>query len=98
MVIKHVYISGKVQGVYFRESTKEQALKLGVSGWVRNLPDGRVEALFRGEAGQVQRMLEWCWQGPPASRVDNVLDNVLANDKHIQDLFQEGRQGFRVIV
>lgn len=72
MVTKHVYISGRVQGVYFRDNTREQALKLGVSGWVRSLPDGRVEAVFQGEVDKVQKMLEWCWKGSPMSRVDDV--------------------------
>jgi len=72
VALKHVYISGKVQGVYFRDHTREQALKLGITGWVRNLPDGRVEAVFQGDNEKLHKMLEWCRQGSPMSRVDNV--------------------------
>lgn len=72
MLAKHVYISGRVQGVYFRDSTREQALILGINGWVRNLPDGRVEAVFQGDDDKIQKMLEWCRQGSPMSRVEDV--------------------------
>jgi acylphosphatase len=68
----HVYISGKVQGVFFRDSTRREADKLGVKGWVRNLPDGRVEALFQGEPKAVDELLRWCVRGPPAARVEDV--------------------------
>ncbi len=68
----HVFISGKVQGVFFRSGTKEKAEELGVSGWVRNLADGRVEAVFEGEEGSVKRMIAWCRKGPEYARVDDV--------------------------
>ncbi len=68
----HVYISGKVQGVWFRAYTKEEADKLGVKGWVRNLPDGRVEAVFEGEEKAVDAMVGWCYEGSPMARVENV--------------------------
>ena len=67
-----VYVSGRVQGVFFRDSTRERAQRLGVSGWVRNLPDGRVEAVFEGEAGAVDEMVRWCHEGPPHARVEGV--------------------------
>lgn len=67
-----VFISGKVQGVFFRASTKEQAEKLDLSGWVQNLPDGKVEAVFEGKQDSVDKMVSWCRQGPPAGRVDKV--------------------------
>lgn len=70
--LAHVFVSGHVQGVFFRESARQEAERLGVSGWVRNLPDGRVEAVFEGDADAVKRMAEWCAKGPPAARVDNV--------------------------
>lgn len=70
----HVYISGRVQGVFFRMATAEEARRLGLSGWVRNLLDGRVEAVFEGEESAVARMLQWCHNGPPHARVDSVLD------------------------
>ncbi len=65
-------ISGRVQGVSFRYYTYHEALKLGLSGWVRNLWDGRVEALFQGAKADVERILAWCENGPPAARVDVV--------------------------
>ncbi|GBF34296.1 acylphosphate phosphohydrolase [Desulfocucumis palustris] len=69
---KHVLISGRVQGVYFRVYTREAAVGFGLRGWVRNLPDGRVEAVFEGEEQAIEKMLEWCWKGSPSSRVDKV--------------------------
>jgi acylphosphatase len=68
----HVWISGRVQGVFFRARTKSAALSLGLRGWVRNLPDGRVEALFEGDDPDVAAMLEWCRKGPPLSDVRNI--------------------------
>jgi acylphosphatase len=66
----HVHISGYVQGVFFRVSTARRAQALGLVGWVRNLPDGRVEALFRGEEAAVRAMVEWCRIGPPHATVE----------------------------
>jgi acylphosphatase len=78
----HVWISGRVQGVFFRAYTIEAAQLIGVTGWVRNLPDGRVEAVFEGEADKVQKMIEWCREGSPMSRVDRVelLEEVYTGD------------------
>ena len=67
-----VRIRGRVQGVWFRAWTVEQARGLGLSGWVRNRADGSVEALFAGAVGAVERMVALCHQGPPAARVDRV--------------------------
>ncbi len=68
----HVYISGLVQGVGFRYAVYRHAGSLGLRGWVRNTPDGRVEAQVEGEREVLERMLEWCRQGPVLSRVDKV--------------------------
>lgn len=68
----HVWISGRVQGVFFRANTVTQARTLGLTGWVRNLPDGRVEALFEGAAPAVEAMLAWCRSGAPPARVDRM--------------------------
>lgn len=68
----HVYISGFVQGVFFRSNTRKIALKLGLKGWVRNLEDGRVEAIFEGDRDKVLEMLEWCKVGPPRAKVISV--------------------------
>jgi len=68
----HAYISGRVQGVFYRASTYEKARELGLEGWVRNLPDGRVELFCQGPSEQVDRLLEWCKVGPPAARVHAI--------------------------
>lgn len=68
----HVWISGRVQGVFFRAYTQDAARNHGVTGWVRNVPDGRVEAVFEGDAAAVDAMVQWCHQGSPLSRVDGV--------------------------
>jgi acylphosphatase len=72
MLRKHVYLSGQVQGVYFREHTRQVAQKLNLTGWVRNLRDGRVEAVFEGSGPAVTEMLWWCAQGPPSARVEKI--------------------------
>ncbi len=68
----HAFISGRVQGVAFRWETQRVAEKHRVKGWVRNLPDRRVEAVFEGSRPQVNAVLDWCRQGPAISRVDEV--------------------------
>ena len=68
----HVYVSGRVQGVYFRANTRDAARARNVDGWVRNLRDGRVEAVFEGEEGAVESMIEWCHTGSPAATVRDV--------------------------
>jgi acylphosphatase len=77
----HIFVSGRVQGVFFRQSTQRQAKNLGVKGWVRNLQDRRVEAVFEGESLAVNSLVDYCRQGPATSRVDNV------------DVLVEGYQG-----
>jgi acylphosphatase len=68
----HVRISGQVQGVFFRDSTREKAQELNLRGWVKNLPDGRVEALFEGSAEKVREIIGWCEEGPQNASVENV--------------------------
>jgi acylphosphatase len=68
----HVYVSGKVQGVYFRATTRDTAREVGVDGWVKNLDDGRVEAVFEGSKKQVEKLVEFCYEGSDAARVDDV--------------------------
>jgi acylphosphatase len=68
----HIRVHGRVQGVYFRQTTAQEANRLGVRGWVRNLPDGDVEALIEGPPEDVDRLIAWCHHGPPAARVDDV--------------------------
>lgn len=68
----HLFISGRVQGVFFRHYTFEQAHQLGLSGWVRNLPNSQVETLFEGPKDTVDEMIKWCQHGPPSAQVTNV--------------------------
>jgi acylphosphatase len=68
----HVWVTGRVQGVFFRAATRDQAQRLGLEGWVKNLRDGRVEALFAGPEDKVNQMLAWCRQGPPHAHVADL--------------------------
>lgn len=68
----HIVVDGRVQGVCFRLDTRRAALKRKVTGWVKNLPDGRVEAVLEGNETDVKSMLKWCEKGPPLARVSNV--------------------------
>jgi acylphosphatase len=72
LVRRRVRISGMVQGVFFRQSTRDRARELGLAGWVRNRSDGAVEATFQGTPEAVEEMLRWCHQGPPGARVAAV--------------------------
>jgi acylphosphatase len=67
-----VIVSGRVQGVFFRDGARRRARELGVSGWVTNLPDGRVEGLFEGSPDAVREMARWCETGPPTASVGEV--------------------------
>lgn len=76
----HVFVSGRVQGVFFRESCQKKANSLGVSGWVKNLKDGRVEAVFEGEKWKVEKMATWSKRGPIFAKVD-LFDIVWEDSK-----------------
>lgn len=83
----HVYVSGRVQGVYYRASTRDAARDRGVDGWVKNLDDGRVEAVFEGPRDAVESMVSWCETGSPQARVEDVDAEYGAPD---------GLDGFRI--
>ncbi len=68
----HVFVSGRVQGVFFRSEVRRESRRHSVTGWVRNLSDGRVEAVFEGEKKNVERLVEFCKRGPPGARVTNT--------------------------
>jgi acylphosphatase len=72
VIRKRVLVSGLVQGVFFRDSCRRAAVAGGVSGWVRNLPDGRVEAVFEGDPGAVERLVQWAHTGPRHAQVSDV--------------------------
>ena len=80
----HVWVSGRVQGVFFRQEARRAAARSGVSGWVRNLPDGRVEAVFEGPRASVESLVEWSRRGPSAAVVSGV-------DVRWEDPLGEGR-------
>lgn len=88
MIRRHVVVTGQVQGVFFRASLEQEARAAGVAGWVRNRPDGSVEAALEGGPSAVERVLAWCHQGPPRARVDDVV--VTAQQP-------EGSGGFAVL-
>lgn len=69
----HVIFSGRVQGVWFRANTRGKAAELGVTGWVRNLPDGTVEAVLEGEKSLVGELIDWCRTSQPHARVDSAM-------------------------
>ncbi len=83
----HVFISGKVQGVGYRFSTLQTAVSLDINGWVKNLPDGRVEAVFEGSEEVVKKMIYWCYQGPRSA----VITDVLVKYEEV-----EGIEGFEI--
>jgi acylphosphatase len=83
----HVFVSGRVQGVFYRANTRDTARDLGVDGWVRNLDDGRVEAIFEGPQEYVEEMVDWCHDGSPSARVEDV-------DVEYEE--PQGADGFRI--
>ncbi|MCK9364001.1 MAG: NAD-dependent DNA ligase LigA [Syntrophales bacterium] len=85
----HVTIAGRVQGVFFRANTLKQALALGLSGWVKNLPDGRVETVFEGKSDNAEEMLLWCKTGTPPARVDYI--------EYTEETVDDGFSGFKIV-
>ena len=81
----HLFISGRVQGVFFRMHTHKKALELKLTGRVRNLDDGRVEVFAEGPEGKLELFVEWCHKGPPAARVENVEINWQEGEQQFQD-------------
>ncbi len=83
----HIFVSGRVQGVFFRENTRKRAKKLGITGWVRNIPDGRVEAVFEGEKSKVEELINRTKKGSLIARVDGV-EVILEEYKEEFDNFE----------
>lgn len=79
---RKVVVNGEVQGVFFRDSTEQEARSQGVSGWVANRDDGAVEAVFEGDSDAVENMVEWCRSGPSSASVDSVE----SSDEEPEDL------------
>ena len=72
VIARSVVVSGRVQGVWYRQSCADEAVGLGVFGWVKNLPDGRVEGWFEGPRAAVEALIAWCRRGPQLAKVDDV--------------------------
>lgn len=81
----HALVSGRVQGVYFRQTTRQQARRLGLWGWVRNRPDGRVEVWAQGDEAALERFVNWLWEGPPRASVTGVESADVPPDPSLQD-------------
>jgi acylphosphatase len=88
VIARRLRIRGHVQGVCYRESMRQQARALGVTGWVRNRADGSVEAVVQGESAAVERMLDWARRGPPAARVD-VVEIEAADGEPVAEGFEK---------
>ncbi len=69
----HVLVKGKVQGVFYRASAKEMAVKMGISGWVKNTRDGNVELMITGEKDNIESYIAWCRQGPERAKVEELI-------------------------
>ena len=82
-----VVVSGVVQGVFFRTETRDRARSLGVAGWIRNVPDGTVEAAFEGDDERVDSMVDWCRRGPSGASVEQV---------EVEWVGPEGEVGFSI--
>jgi len=85
---RHFLVSGRVQGVFYRAASESVARRLGLTGWVRNLPDGRVELVACGEKTKLKELEQWLWQGPPRARVEQVA---------VQDVAAQVFPGFSVL-
>jgi acylphosphatase len=84
MIARRLVVSGRVQGVGYRFAMTEAARAIGVTGWVRNRPDGTVEAVVQGEDDRVEQMVTWCRRGPPAARVAAIATDALTVDPAIR--------------
>ncbi len=86
----HLIIEGRVQGVWFRESTRREAISLKLTGWVKNRPDGTVEVLIEGPEHEVNRLVSWCQKGPPAAGVSGIRKE--------QDNWQDEFDSFDIVL
>jgi acylphosphatase len=88
-ISKTLRIRGKVHGVYFRESMRQEAMRLGVTGWVRNRKDGSVEALVQGEADLVAELVSWAHRGPTNAKVESVDEVAVNNETALSDFIRK---------
>lgn len=78
----HFYISGQVQGVFLRANTQNKAIELGLTGWVQNLPDGRVEVMAYGDSPQLKALHQWLQDGPPVAKIESIEVKTVPWQKH----------------
>lgn len=83
----HAFVSGRVQGVVYRQSCRQFARSLGLYGWVRNLADGRVEVWAQGDPEACDQLVDWLWTGPPGASVTGVETDTVAPDATLRDFF-----------
>jgi len=91
-VRKHVLIKGNVQGVFFRANVQSLASEIGITGWIKNLPDGDVEAVFEGEEDSVGKIILFCKKGPIGSKVDDVVikdENFIGEFKDFKIIYED---------
>lgn len=97
VIARRCFVSGRVQGVFYRASTRQKATELGVDcGYAINLDDGRVEVLAVGRAEAVQALIDWLWVGPPSARVTGVVVEALEGDLHETDHQRIADSGWRI--
>jgi acylphosphatase len=89
----HLLVEGKVQGVFFRASTKEVAKQLQIGGWVRNTPDNKVEIYATGTKAKLMQLIDWCKKGPPRANVLNVREEWLENEIPFEHFFIKKENG-----
>lgn len=85
MKAAHAIVSGRVQGVMFRQSTRREARRRHLHGWVRNTDDGRVEVFLQGDETAVNQMIDWLWTGPPSADVTGLESDTVDPDARVQD-------------
>lgn len=85
MATIHLIIQGKVQGVFYRVSARKKAVEMGINGWVKNTPERHVEIIAQGTNEQLQKLIEWCRQGPSKARVDHIITTEKTDDEHFDE-------------
>jgi len=88
MIRAHLFVTGRVQGVFFRANTVDKSKELGLTGWVKNLSDGRVEAVFEGPKETVEEMIEWCKHGPEGAEVYDIVVEYSDATGEFKDFFR----------
>ena len=81
----HLIIKGKVQHVFYRVSAKDEAEKLGLTGWIKNTPEGNVEVMASGSRENIDRFIAWCWKGPSRAQVKSIMINEMDADRQFDE-------------